>query len=132
MDELIASLEEVVENVIQFNKDLENQTDIVTQLSMFRHWYYIPSINAFGPSKYIGYKNMNVEKYDRGKRKTGVDTEKELKKWFVKLSVESMKSQELMDELHKLLEKQDKKVRRNANIHVLKNGIKHSFDKRIW
>ena len=36
---------------------------------MFRHWYYIPTINAFGPSKYIGYKNMNIEEYDRGKEK---------------------------------------------------------------
>ncbi|MDN4493589.1 hypothetical protein [Ureibacillus aquaedulcis] len=127
MEELVTSLEEVVKNVIQFNEDLENHTDIVTQLSMFIHWYYIPTINAFGPSKYIGYKNMNTEKYDRGKRKTGVDTEKELKEWFVKLSVESEKAQELMEELYKLLEKHDKKVRSNANIHILKKGIKHSF-----
>lgn len=53
---------------------------------MFRQWYYIPELNVFGPSKYIGYKNMNTSKYDRGKRKTGVGTEKILKEWFIKLT----------------------------------------------
>lgn len=79
MEELVTSLKEVIENVKQFNKDLTENTDIVSQLTQFIHWYYIPSMGAFGPSKYIGYKNMNTSKYDRGKRKTGVGTEKILK-----------------------------------------------------
>lgn len=43
MDELVTSLEEVLENVKQFNEDLKNKTDIITQLSQFRHWYFISS-----------------------------------------------------------------------------------------
>lgn len=69
---------------------------------MFIHWYYIPDLNAFGPSKYIGYKNMSTSNYARGKRKTGVDTEKILKEWFFKVPDESKKSNELMEELLKL------------------------------
>lgn len=123
MDELVTSLREVVNNINQFNKDLEDNTDITSQLTMFIHWYYIPDLNAFGPSKYIGYKNMNTPKYARGKRKTGVDTEKTLKDWFIKLPIESEKSQVLMEELCKLLAAHGKKVKSNAFIHILKNGI---------
>ncbi|MEW9053061.1 MAG: hypothetical protein AB2392_18015 [Neobacillus sp.] len=123
MDELVTSLKEVVDNINRFNKDLEDNTDIITQLTMFRHWYYIPELNAFGPSKYIGYKDMSTSKYDRGRRKTGVDTEKILKEWFIKLPVESKKSQELMEELYRLVEAHGKKVKSNAVIHIFKNGI---------
>jgi hypothetical protein len=49
----------------------------------------------------------------------GIDTEKVLKQWFVKLPKESVRSQELMSELEKLLERYGKKVRSNAVIHVV-------------
>lgn len=126
MDQLVITLEEIAQNIKQFNRDLEDQTDIVTQLTQFIHWYYIPSIDAFGPSKYIGYKDMHTLKYGRGQRKTGVDTEKILKEWFIKLPVESVKSQDLMDKLSKLLEQHGKKVKSNARIHILKNGITYT------
>ncbi|MEC1526243.1 hypothetical protein P9D43_30200 [Neobacillus niacini] len=95
MDELVTSLKEVVDNITKFNKDLEDNTEIISQLTMFRHWYYIPELNVLGPSKYIGYKNMNTSKYDRVKRKTGVDTKKILKEGFIKLPVESKKGQKI-------------------------------------
>lgn len=117
---LVTSLEEVVDNVKRFNKDLNDGTDIVTQLSQFTHWYYIPEIDLFGPSKYIGYKNMNTIKYNRGKGKTGIDTEKDLKEWFIKLSPDFVRGQELMDNLSTILEGLDKQVKSNARIHVLK------------
>lgn len=123
MEELVNSLQEVVKNIEQFNKDLIAETNVVTQLTQFKHWYYIPCIDSFGPSKYIGYKDMNTIRYARGRNKTGVDTEKILKEWFIKLPKESRKSQELMIKLSELLELYGKKVRSNAFIHVLKNGI---------
>jgi hypothetical protein len=124
MHDLVTSLEEVRNNVKQFNLDLKAQTDIVNQLTQFKHWYYIPSLDAFGPSKYIGYKDMNTERYDRGRSKTGVDTERELKQWFIKLPKESEKSKEFMAELERLFFTFDKRPRSNAFIHVLKNGIR--------
>jgi hypothetical protein len=123
LDELVTRIEEVVQNVIQFNDDLKNGTDIVTQLSQFKHWYYIPSINQFGPSKYIGYKHMNTVKYDRGARKTGVETEEFLKMWFVKLPPSSERSKQLMADVVTLLSTFDKQVNKAAAVHVLKNGI---------
>jgi hypothetical protein len=67
---------------------------------------------------------MDTEGCDRGKRKTGVDTERELKQCFIKLPKESQKSQELLAELERLFFTFDKRPRSNAYIHVLKNGIK--------
>ncbi|MGO4889956.1 hypothetical protein ACJ2A9_19605 [Anaerobacillus sp. MEB173] len=121
--ELVTSLDEVVLNIKQFNTDLSEELDVISQLSQFKHWYFIPQINLFGPSKYIGYKNMNTSRYNRGRSKTGVDTEKELKIWFVKLSRDSEKSKKLMTELEAILACHNKKPRSNAHIHILKNGI---------
>jgi hypothetical protein len=123
MDELITRIEEVVQNVKQFNEDLMDMTDIISQLSQFKHWYYVPTINMFGPSKYIGYKEMTTEKYDRGSRKTGIDTEEFLKSWFIKLPNESDRSKKMMVQVVDLLSVYDKQINKAAAIHVLKNGI---------
>ncbi|MEC5425869.1 hypothetical protein QGM71_20655 [Virgibacillus sp. C22-A2] len=117
---LVTSLDEVVDNVKQFNQDLQDGLDVITQLSMFKHWYYIPNIDMFGPSKYIGYKNMNTLKYDRGKAKTGVDTEKVLKRWFKDLSNGSDVEKEFKIQLIELLETYDMRLRSNACIHLPK------------
>lgn len=66
---------------------------------------------------------MNTFRYNRGKSKTGVDTEKELKTWFVKLSRDSDKSKKLMMELEAILARYNKNPRSDAHIHILKNGM---------
>ena len=66
--ELVNDYEEVVANVKQFHKDLENSTYIVDKLSQFKEWFYIPELDAFGPSKYIGFKQMNAIFYNNGHR----------------------------------------------------------------
>jgi hypothetical protein len=123
MDELVNNLKDVIENIRQFNEDIKNRTDLNSQLSQFKHWYFIPSLNLFGPSKYIGYKKMNSEKYDRGARKTGIDTENVLKMWFVKLPPTSNRSKQLRFEVESLISEYDKKINKAAVIHILKNGI---------
>lgn len=124
MEPLVICADEVFENIIQFNKDLEQETEIISQLSQFIHWYYVPDLDLFAPSKYIGYSNMNTKKYNRGFNKTGVDTEKVLKQWFIKLNNSSERSLMLMSKLADILELYNKKTRSNAVIHVLKNGIR--------
>ncbi|USK48044.1 hypothetical protein LIT38_15840 [Bacillus sp. CMF12] len=89
-------LDEVVLNINQFNTDLNEELDVISLLSQFKHWYFVPQINLFGSSIYIGYKKMNTSRYNRGMSKTGVDTEKELKTWFVKLYRDAEKCKKLM------------------------------------
>ncbi|MBB5174545.1 hypothetical protein [Texcoconibacillus texcoconensis] len=118
--ELVTSYDQVVQNVQQFNADLENETDIVTQLTQFTHWYYFPELDMYGPSKFIGYQNMNTSRYARGKGKTGVHTEEQLKQWFEKLPKESEQAQNLLDDLSNRLSVYEKRVRSNAQIHIRK------------
>lgn len=71
---------------------------------------------------------MNTSRYDRGRSKTGVDTEKELKTWFIKLSRDSEKSNILLMKLEDTLACHNKSPRSNAHIHILKNGINIKID----
>lgn len=114
----VTSHEEVKENVQQFNEDLKEGLDIRTQLSQFRHWYYIHEIDMFGPSKYIGYKNMTTSKYNRGSGLDGRDTERILQKWFSVLPKGSKNEIELRQRLNLLLGAYNKEMKSNALIHL--------------
>ncbi len=112
------SYRDVVANVEQFNRDLRSRHDVVSQLSMFRHWYYIPELDAFGPSKYIGYKDMNAERYARGEDKDGRDTEVLLRHWFTVLEEHDTRLPKLARQLEQLLMRYNRQPKRNFRIHV--------------
>ncbi|WMT41187.1 hypothetical protein RE628_00765 [Paenibacillus sp. D2_2] len=120
MTDLVNEYAEVVENVKQFNDDLEAGKDVTEQLSQFKHWYYISELDMFGPSKFIGYKGMTSEDYHKGDGKDGRDTEKMLVLWFVQLSEEDTRYTPLLIKLNEVLHVHKKSLRKNAKIHVLK------------
>ena len=122
MEDLVARVDEVIENVRQFNMDLEARSEIISQLSQFKHWYYIPSLDSFGPSKYIGYRSMDTARYRRGRDKDGRRTEAILRKWFVPLPEESRGWREMFGRVEDLLLRYGKKPNRNVRIHVPKDS----------
>jgi len=93
---------------------LEQRTDILSQLSLFKHWYYIKEIDMFGPNKYIGYKEINTSKYNRGYGLDGRDTERVLQQWFRQLAKGSGEEMELKRQLEILLGSYGKKLRSNC------------------
>ncbi|WP_259391284.1 hypothetical protein [Paenibacillus sp. 1011MAR3C5] len=117
---LVTELDEVLDNVKQFNADLKAGRDVNDQLSQFTHWYYISELDQFGPSKYVGYKNMTSNDYLRGDGKDGRDTEKVLKNWFATLDEEDTRYTPLWVKLNDMLYEYRKSLRKNAKIHVLK------------
>ena len=123
--ELVNSYDEIVENVRQFNANLSRGEPGITSLCLFRHWYYIPELDAFGPRKFIGYKNMRATRYNHGHSKDGRDTEKVLPRWFLKLPRESGIGKQLMSKLSNTLAAYGKSVGRDACIHVPKEWLKH-------
>jgi hypothetical protein len=123
VEDLVARVDEVIENVHQFNLDLEARTEIINQLSQFKHWYHIPSLDSFGPSKYIGYKGMNTSRYRRGRDKDGRRTEAILRKWFVALPGGSRRWQEMFGRVEQLLLRHGKKPNKNVRIHVPKHSL---------
>ncbi len=120
MFELVATYEDVVKNIEQFNKDLQAGRDVITQLNTFHHWYYIPDLDAFGPSKYIGYQDMTADRYQRGKDKDGRVTEVALQRWFIELSETDPRWTKLAPRLEVLLQRWGKEPRIRFRIHVPK------------
>ena len=83
--DLVDSYTGVVENAKEFHNNIDE--DLIRKLSLFRHWYYIEEIDAFAPSKFIGYKDVTVVDYKIGTKlgqgyMDGRDTVKQLKQWF--------------------------------------------------
>ena len=64
--ELIDSYWDVLDNVQRFNFALDFDTELCSRLNQFRSWYYIPELDQFGPSQFVGYKWMNVADYKAG------------------------------------------------------------------
>jgi hypothetical protein len=128
---LVTFIDEVIKNIEQFNRDLKEELDVVSQLTMFKHWYYIPGLNMYGPSKYIGYKSMNTSRYNRGRGKTGVETEKILKNWFMQIPNESESDERLRNQLVALLDIYGKKLRSNAVIHIPKGNVESDLLKVV-
>ena len=122
MSKLISDYAEVVANVRQFNHDLDNRAEIASKLSTFRHWYYVSELGLFGPSKFIGYAQMNAADYQRGSRSgmDGRETEPHLKRWFVQLPPSASQWQQLRSELRARLKEFGKAPNQLATIHVPK------------
>lgn len=123
IDNLVTEYNDVLINIYQFNEDIQNDEEVASFLSQFKHWYYIPDLNMFGPSKYIGYKNMNSIVFNQGIQKSEVETGKVLKEWFYPLEPNTNEDLVLRTELASLLEQTDKKLRANAIIHVPKSVL---------
>ena len=123
IDNLVTEYNDVLINIYQFNEDVRNDEEVAVYLSQFKHWYYIPELNMFGPSKYIGYKNMNSIAFNQGTHRSEVETGKVLKEWFYPLQTNTNEDLVLRTELASLLEDVDKKLRANAVIHVPKSVL---------
>jgi hypothetical protein len=121
--QLVTNYKDVISNMKQFNRDLLDQLEIKEQLTLFKHWYYIPHLNLFGPSKFIGYKQMNSGQYEQIKKRPSMETKRVLTEWFYPVQVESMEDLILRDQLGSLLDLCEKKPRSNAVFHLPKNTI---------
>jgi len=118
--ETVESYEQVVESVRSFNKGLEEGKDLETLLSYFRAWYYVPELDAVGPSKFIGYKGMTAEEYMKSTDLDGRETEPILSRWFDIQDGESAEDKYIDDLTKCLLARFDKvpnrAVRYNAKL----------------
>ncbi|WP_400162878.1 hypothetical protein ACAF76_008195 [Brevibacillus sp. TJ4] len=129
MLELVVDYEDIISNVKQFNIDIKNGEGFLLQrLSNFKHWYYIPEIDQFGPSKYIGYKDNNATKYTDYyyQGSDGRVTEGELQQWFKILGDFVPAFNELKQKISTMLKEFSKKPNKGLTIHVPRNYSKAS------
>ena len=59
----IRSRDEAIKNIITFNKELPSNPEVQGRLSSVKKWYYSEELDMFAPSKFIGYKNNNMDLY---------------------------------------------------------------------
>ena len=123
--DLVETIEEVEENIKRFNGDISSSEKFQKEiLSTVQHWYYSEKLDAFGPSKFIGYKNMDFEKYFKYNRASyeeggtwGNLTEDRLKK--LKLTEEISEFESLRGFLRKFGKKENKK----ATIKIIRKDL---------
>lgn len=119
--ELIDDIDEVKDNMIRFKNSFEKgHNEITSKLSNFRKWYYYKKENIFAPSKFIGYKEMNANKYQQLSTKVmdGRNTEEILKK--LSNDVSEVEEDKLLQKLQSWLDEYDKKVNKAATIRIIK------------
>jgi len=83
---LVTSLEEVIVNMKQFERDIEQFDKLNKQISNFQQWYYLHDEQLLAPSKFIGYQGMKGHMYidkDAIAWTDGRTTVNHLKQWFV-------------------------------------------------
>lgn len=116
----VRSYEEALQNAKTFNGGLDDSIEVMNKLSYFRHWYYFDEIGGFAPSKFIGYKNMDMKAYEEGcsSELDGRDTERVLQKFFKK--AEGGIKDELFIKLESFLRAYDKQPNAMAEIHTRK------------
>lgn len=55
----VQNLNEVIHNLIHFQNELCRDNRIAARLTLFRYWFHVPLLGAFGPEKIIGHVKMN-------------------------------------------------------------------------
>jgi len=123
IEDLIESYDEVVANVRMFNFDLDFDSDLRRQLNQFRSWYYVPELDMFGPSKFVGYKNMTSMEYDRGYNKDGEATERALRKIFRPAQRSNPRRRALEEKLRGFCERYGKKPNKAYRINIPKYWV---------
>jgi predicted HNH restriction endonuclease len=78
----------------------------------FFHWYYFPAIDVFAPSKFIGYKNINLDNY--ASKGTGTDTQHVLSDWFTKVPVSETRYHQLRVKLEDFAKSIDRKINKKT------------------
>ena len=128
---LIESWEEIIENFQNFNSSIEMSNSVAhDRLNKFYHWYYLPSLDIFAPSKFLGYKGMTLFTY-KGKG-TGTRTKQALKKYFIKLDHNSQEYNLLLTKLKAFLKSMGKEVSKktisgSGGIYIPKNEYDIKF-----
>jgi len=122
---LIESWEDIIETFQNFNSSIETSNSVaLIRLNQFFHWYYLPSLDIFAPSKFLGYKGMTLLKYNG--EGTGTDTQKALENYFIKLDPKSQQYNLLLTKLEVFLQSMEKEISKktisgSGGIYIPKN-----------
>jgi len=124
---LIDSYWDVLDNVLQFNYDLQFDSELSLRLNQFRSWYYIPELDQFGPSQFVGYKGMNAAEYKRA-HLNGEVTERVLGKFFRPIQRSNPNREMLESKLSDLCSRYEKTPNKTHRINIPRNSVYDYYD----
>jgi hypothetical protein len=94
----IESIDEAAVNAVEFNRlSVGYNCEALKRFSQFYHWYYVPNLDIFAPSKFIGYKNTTIDNYLGTGH--GGETQRVLSKWFRKVPSTAQEFSRLKEKL---------------------------------
>lgn len=125
--------ETVEKNIVAFNQGLDNKNFFaVKRFSSFSHWYFHPSLDMFGPSKFIGFPWCMTHEEYKGWGNGG-DTQKNILPLFDEVDDYDFYLEKLLDFAAKYdLKVSNKTVERNyGSIYTPKKEIVDTFIKKL-
>jgi uncharacterized protein (DUF433 family) len=125
---LTQTAEEALENIGRFERELTKNPALQERLSHVHVWYAARHPNgswAFGPSKFVGYRNNSAAQYLRTYRSSadGGKSEAALGRWFETVDADSRLGSDLMDALVRFLARWNRSPRKFLRIKVLKSEL---------
>ncbi|MGB9368635.1 MAG: DUF433 domain-containing protein [Xanthobacteraceae bacterium] len=125
--ELVAKFTQVVENVEQYQRDLEVHADLAARMSRHPAWYAVRTENGrwlFGPSKFVGYAGISAKQYlGSYDRRDGGETERALSEWFDTVDLDSVLGRELEFGFRNFLAHYSKIPHKRRRISVAKDQL---------
>ena len=123
----LAALEEARQNVVHFNEHLNDGDEhgLSALLALVHHWYFDPRSELWGPSKYIGYRNMTPGNYflwrdgvDATTYSDGRETESQLRRFTEEITEDDSRYDALNASLHGFLAHWDRSPRSGYHLHL--------------
>lgn len=114
----VSSYEGALKNAETFLKEIDDSSTVKDKLGTFRHWYYFDELYGFAPSKFVGYKDMNMKAYEVGFN-AGLDgrvTEQALRRLF--MIAEGEKREFLLRKLESFLGRFNREPNATTTIHI--------------
>ena len=103
---LITNEAQALDNIQRFNDALERSPGLQSRLAYARAWYTgfeADGSYTFGPSKFIGYRDLSADDYLAGDGLDGRQTEHRLAQWFVEIGPDHIAYEPLCEQLHDFL-----------------------------
>lgn len=80
--QIVTTLDQVKKNLKQYNLELQNG-EMILSTARVQQWFYIMELDLFGPSRYIGYEDITIQKHQQATNLDGWETTNALSRWFV-------------------------------------------------
>jgi hypothetical protein len=103
---LITNKAQALDNIHRFKDELDGSTGLQSRLAYARAWYTgfeEDGSYSFGPSKFIGYRDLSTADYLKGDGLDGRLTEQRLSQWFDEVGPDHILFEPLHEQLHDFL-----------------------------